>query len=138
MLACISLAILILLLVASCACHHVQYFLFTVNTNCKHKLVCTHRQQTQEQLLPSLVDLNLPLSFTVRRRNASSDFQRILNALNDFRSIPFLLALTLTMRESLETSDYCSEHFTTVPFPYIINKRPSVSIKLCVSSLVKG
>ena len=28
----------------------------------------------------------------------------------------FLLALTLTIRESFETSDYRSEHFTTVPF----------------------
>ena len=50
----------------------------------------------------------------------------------------FLLALTLTMRESFETSDYRSEHFTTVPFLSKINKRPIVSYKLCVSSRVKG
>ena len=47
----------------------------------------------------------------------------------------FLMAFTLTM-ESFETSDFNSEHFTTVPlFP---NKRPIVSIKSCVSSRVKG
>ena len=43
----------------------------------------------------------------------------------------FLLALALTMRESFETSEYRSEHFTTVPFLSEINKRPIVSIKWC-------
>ena len=36
------------------------------------------------------------------------------------------------------TSDYRSEHFTAVPFLSVINKRPIVSIKSCVSSRVKG
>ena len=46
--------------------------------------------------------------------------------------------MTLTMKDYLATSDYRSEHFTTVPFLSEINKRPIVSIKSCVSSRVKG
>ena len=55
-------------------------------------------------------------------------------------SFTFLLALTLTMKESFEMSDYRSEHkfFTTAPFLSEVNKGPIVSIKLCVWSQFKG
>ena len=42
------------------------------------------------------------------------------------------------VKESFETSDYRSEHFTTVLLLSELNKRPIVSIKSRVSSRVKG